>query len=145
MKFRPLVRKLPTAPLDQLHPQETPGPPKTEDWGKVKVRRSFPHIKSEQESESEEKLSSHSMRLVILKLKEGKPAQRVLYFSAWTVVGSISQCWCGQMLRVATRPEHFFKPCLFGKMRISLLFGTRPEHIFLYNPCLFSRMCISLK
>ena len=108
MKFRPLVRKLPRAPLDQLLPQETPGPPKTEDWGKVKVRRGFPHIKSEQESESEEKLSSHSMRLVILKLKKGKPAQRVLYFSAWSVVGSVSQCWFGQMLRVGTRPEHVF-------------------------------------
>ena len=56
MKFRPLVRKLPTAPLDQLHQQETPDPQKTEDWGKVKVRRIFVHIKSEQESESEEKL-----------------------------------------------------------------------------------------
>ena len=56
MKFRPLVRKLPTAPLDQLNPQETPDPQKTEDWGKVKVRRIFVHIKSEQESESEQKL-----------------------------------------------------------------------------------------
>ena len=41
MKFRPLVRKLPTAPLDRLNPQETPGPQKTDDWGKVKVRRIF--------------------------------------------------------------------------------------------------------
>ena len=129
MKFRPLVRKLPTAPLDQLHPQETPGPQKTDDR-LGKVRKTFFTPKT----------------LGILEVeKEGKPAQRVLYFSAWTVAGSVSQCWCGQMLWVGTRPEHFFKPCLFGKMRISLLFGTRPEHIFLYNPCLFSRMCISLK
>ena len=45
MKFRPLVRKLPRAPLDQLLPEETPGPQKT-DADLRKVRKNLLHTKN---------------------------------------------------------------------------------------------------
>ena len=119
MKFRPLVRKLPTAPLDQLNPQETPDPQKTEDWGKVKVRRIFLHIKSERESESEEKLSSHQMRLVFWKLKKKGNLRREfcifrlgLLPGQFPSVGAARCCGLGQDLNM------FFKSHLFGKMSI---------------------------
>ena len=91
MKFRPLVRKLPTAPLDQLRPQETPGPQKTDDrLGKVR-----------------KKPISHQKRLVFWKLKKKGNLRREfcifrlgLLPGQFPSVGAPRCCGLGQNLNI---------------------------------------------
>ena len=77
------------------------------------------------------KPSSHQKRLVFWKLKKkGNLRREFCIFWLGLLPGKFPSVGVPRCCRLGQDLNMFFNPCLFGEMSISLLFQTRPEHMF---------------